>query len=400
MRLKRDIICIGTPAWEGNYAKSTVQLLSELAHEYRILYVDYQFTVKDIAATYFGKQQAPVKRMLGISDRLRSLPAGNGSSVYVLTPPPIVPVNWIKNHSVFRAAQSLNARIVLSSIRSAMKTLNITDPVVINAFNPSFGVPLHGKLNESLLLYYCYDNISAAGWLGKHGENSEKRFAELADVIVTSSDQLAERFAPYRIKTSVVKNGVDFALMQHGFSAVEEKKERVVGYIGSIDERLDYDLLDHVIGRLKDHQFRFIGRSTNERFAKRLSSHANVELLGAHPLTALPEFLRQMDVCIIPFAKNEFNRSIYPLKVNEYFAAGKPVVMTTFADLPEFDGVAEVADDKEAFLNAIVRAHTLDSDDQRVLRQDFAQYQSWTYRAKELARVIEAALSERKGLQS
>lgn len=400
MSLKRDIICIGNPTWEGNYAKSTVQLLSELAQEYRVLYVDYQFTLKDIAATFFGKQQAPVKRMLGLSDRLRSLPLENGSSIFVLTPPPIIPANWIKNHSVYETVQSVNAQIILSSIRSAIKILKFTDPIVINAFNPSFGIQLHGKLQESLLLYYCYDNISAAGWLGRHGENSEKQFATMADIIITSSDQLANRFYSHSNKTFVVKNGVDFALMRNGFSTIREKSEHLVGYIGSIDDRLDYELLDYVIEHLKDYRFQFIGRSTNEQFTKRLSRHTNVELLGAHPLSSLPNFLREMDVCIIPFAKNEFNRSIYPLKVNEYLAAGKPVVMTSFADLPEFDGIVEIAESKEDFFLGIVRALALDSDEQRRVRQDFAQHHSWTYRAKDFSRVIESALYDRRNIQS
>ncbi|MFZ4621705.1 MAG: teichuronic acid biosynthesis glycosyltransferase tuaH, partial [Bacteroidota bacterium] len=135
-----DIICIGNPTWEGDYAKSTVQLLTELARDYRILYVDYQFTLKDIATTVLGKQNAPVSRMLGISRRLRALPLENCSLVYVLTPPPVIPVNWMKNDETYHTAQSLNARIILRSIRTAMKKMEIKDPIVINAFNPSLGL--------------------------------------------------------------------------------------------------------------------------------------------------------------------------------------------------------------------------------------------------------------------
>ncbi len=383
-----DIICIGNPTWEGDYAKSTVQLLSELARDYRILYVDYQFTLKDIGTTLLGKQSVPVSRMLGLSRRLRALPLKNCSMVYVLTPPPIIPVNWIRNDETYHKAQSMNAKIILSSIRSAMKKMEIKDPIVINAFNPSLGVHLAGKLDESLLVYYCYDNISAAGWLGRHGADSEKNFVQKADCIITSSNELKNRFKEHHSKTFVVKNGVDFSLMEKGFSPVQKKEQQIIGYVGSIDERLDYDLLDHVIGSMKEYRFRFIGRSTKEKFVDRLKKHDNVELLGAHPVTSLPAFLKEMDVCIIPFAKNEFNRSIYPLKVNEYLAAGKPVVMTDFAELPEFCGVVHTATTQEEFAELIALAVASDSDEHRMLRRDFAQYHSWTYRAKEFAAVI------------
>lgn len=392
-----DIICIGNPTWEGDYAKSTVQLLSELARDYRILYVDYQFTFKDIGTTILGQQRAPVGRMLGFSSRLRMLPLDNCASVFVLTPPPIVPANWIKSKSLYHNVQSMNAKIILSSIRSAMKKMEMNDPIVINAFNPSLGVHLAGKLDESLLVYYCYDNISAAGWLGRHGADSEKNFAQQADCIITSSNELKNRFNEHLEKTFVVKNGVDFSLMEKGFSSVQKKKRQIIGYVGSIDERVDYDLLDHVIGSMKEYRFRFIGRSTEEEFVDRLKKHDNVELLGAHPVTSLPAFLKEMDVCIIPFAKNEFNRSIYPLKVNEYLAAGKPVVMTDFAVLPEFCGVVHTASTKEEFADLITLAIASDSDEHRMLRRDFAQYHSWTHRAKDLSSIIGAQLRRKRG---
>lgn len=394
---RRDIICIGNPTWEGDYAKSTVQLLSELARDHRILYVDYQFTLKDIGTTLFGKQHAPVSRMLGLSSRLRKLPLTNGASVHVLTPPPIAPVNWINSSALYHSAQSMNAAVILTSILSAVKKMEMKDPIVINAFNPSLGIHLAGKLDESLLVYYCYDNISAAGWIGRHGADSEKKFAKQADCIITSSVELTNRFTEHREKTFVVKNGVDFSLMSQGFSTVQQKQQRTIGYIGSIDERVDYDLLDHVIGSMKEHRFRFIGRSTQNGFVERLRNHENVELLGAHPVRSLPGFLNDMDVCIIPFAKNEFNRSVYPLKVNEYLAAGKPVVMTDFAELPEFCGVVHSASTKEEFADLITLAIASDSDEHRMLRRDFAQYHSWTHRAKDLSSIIESQLRRKRG---
>jgi hypothetical protein len=107
-------------------------------------------------------------------------------------------------------------RSSITSIRSAVKKMKMKDPIVINAFNPSLGIHLAGKLDESLLVYYCYDNISAAGWLGRHGADSEKIFAEQADCIITSSNELKNRFKEHQGKCFVVKNGVDFSLMAAG----------------------------------------------------------------------------------------------------------------------------------------------------------------------------------------
>ncbi|MBP6672357.1 MAG: teichuronic acid biosynthesis glycosyltransferase tuaH, partial [Bacteroidetes bacterium] len=101
--------------------------------------------------------------------------------------------------------------------------------------------------------------------------------------------------------------------------------------------------------------------------------------------------------CIIPFAKNEFNRSVYPLKVNEYLAAGKPVVMTDFAELPEFCGVVHSASTIMEFADFITLAIASDSDEHRKLRRDFAQYHSWTHRANDLSSIIESQLRRKRG---
>lgn len=391
---RQDMICIGTPAWEGNYTKSTVMLMKELSQKFRILYVDYQYTWKDAAMRLLGSGEAPLLRMTGLAPRLRTVESGTGAAIHVLTPPPIIPVQWIDSPALYHRVHSWNARLLRSSIRRAMRQLQFKDPVVVNAFNPSFGVPLAGGLDESLLVYYCYDNISAAGWLSKHGEAAERTFAQLADRIITSSDHLATRFPEHTSKVSVVKNGVDIGSMGSAFTEYSERNPPVVGYIGSIDERLDLDLLEQVMTSLPDHRFRFVGRVTEEQFRERLQRHPNAELLGPHPASALPAFLREMDVCIIPFAATEFNRSVYPMKVNEYLAAGKPVVMTPFADLPEFSGVVTVAG-RESFACAIQNAHRSDSTELRHLRQEFARFQSWSSRAASFAEIIRRDLHNR-----
>nr|MBP9212379.1 hypothetical protein [Bacteroidota bacterium] len=126
MSRRQDMICIGTPAWAGNYAKSTVMLMKELSQEFRILYVDYQYTWKDAIVRLFGTGDAPFLRMIGLAPRLRTL-----ENVHVLTPPPIIPVHWIDSPALYRMVHSWNTRLLRTSIRRAMRKLKFSDPVVV-----------------------------------------------------------------------------------------------------------------------------------------------------------------------------------------------------------------------------------------------------------------------------
>ncbi len=83
----------------------------------------------------------------------------------------------------------------------------------------------------------------------------------------------------------------------------------------------------------------------------------NVVFAGPRKITELPAFLQYFDCVIIPFRKNTLAKSIYPLKINEYLAAGKPVIATHFSeDIYTFRDVAYIADDHETFLQLIDQA--------------------------------------------
>jgi len=79
---------------------------------------------------------------------------------------------------------------------------------------------------------------------------------------------------------------------------------------------------------------------------------------------------------------------VYPLKINEFLAVGVPVVLTRFADLPEFSGNDSFASSKEEFLSHLVEAVTGDSREKTAGRIEFARSNSWKARAEEFAAAI------------
>lgn len=396
-----DIVCISLPTWEGTYMKSTVQLMQKLALDNRVLFVDYPFSAKDMVKSFLGGQKVPVARILGLKPRLRSLPVEKNSSIHVLTPPVVFPINGLRDGYIYDLLLKFNARRVGKAVRSAMNRLNMKEPVVINAFNPFIGDPLINKLGEALNLYYCYDEIGAAPWNAKHGSRLEKSFMRKVDAVITTSVGLYDSKRRQSRACYLVKNGVDFGHFLKAFEPVSLAREvrpvdgPVVGYMGSLDDRLDYELLREVCLLGEDMKFAFVGRIESPKAAEYLGSLDNVTLTGAKPPSELPEIMKWFDVGLIPFVKNEFTRNIYPLKINEYLAAGKPVVMTSFASLPEFESIASFADTPVEFLRAIRREHSADSDSRQMVRIRMARENSWDNRAEELSEIIQTLLARK-----
>ncbi|MEK7255210.1 MAG: glycosyltransferase [Bacteroidota bacterium] len=389
------IIVIGFPTWEGDYLKSTVQLVGELAKNNQVLYVEYPFTWKDVAWGKLGKSKAPWRRILGKENRLRTLPLANGASVNVLTLPPMLPVNFIGNEQLYDALMSSNARTAWRAIRSAQQELGFRKPVVINAFNPFLGVFLARQFDEKALIYYCYVEISAAKWAGKHGGRLEQRFMQQADAVITSSQPLFSVKKNAARRSFLVKNGVDFDLFRQSPITNHQSPITQIGYLGSLDERIDYDLLEQIITLLPHRQFTFVGR-VNSPSAERLRRFSNVKIMGSQSPESLPGWVQQFDVCMIPFLKNELTAGIYPLKINEYFAAGKPVVTTRFGDLSDFRHLVSIADTPERFAAALEKALENDQPGNGERRVAFAHGNSWSARAAEMGVAISEVLAENR----
>jgi glycosyltransferase involved in cell wall biosynthesis len=391
------ILCVGFPSWEGEYQKSTVQLMRALARQHRVLYVEYPFTWKDVWRGMRGGPM-PWRRMLGLAPRLRPFSSGGPGQLHVLTLPPVLPVNGLDAGLGYEMMARTNAAVAAQSIKRSLKWLGYGQPIMINAFNPFLGAYLSERLEVQGSYYYCYDEIGAARWTHRHGPRLEKRLLAQVDGLLASSAPLLEAKGSLMLPDQrlLLKNGANVGLFEQAFRP-QPNRDRApsLGYLGSIDDRTDVDLLLTLLAKWPEARLLMVGRITDAEVGERLAAHERVELAGAQSPQALPQWVERMDVGLIPFVKNEFTRYIYPLKINEYLAAGLPVVSTHFGDLGDFHEVARIVEQGH-FAAACQEAWDQDSAAQRKMRRAFAREQSWEGRAAELA----AWLHERRQVRS
>jgi hypothetical protein len=86
---------------------------------------------------------------------------------------------------------------------------------------------------------------------------------------------------------------------------------------------------------------------------------------------------------------NKLTASIYPLKINEYLAAGKPVVSTHFSDdIFSFRDHAFIAETHDQFLRMIDVAIEGNNIEKKVARMEVANANSWQKRVEEFWEII------------
>ena len=135
-------------------------------------------------------------------------------------------------------------------------------------------------------------------------------------------------------------------------TAVDGIAGPLIVFWGVIDRRMDSPSLIQLSKDLIEGTIVLIGPQQNPDPA--LLSLSNVRVLPAQPLSALPAIAEQASVLIMPYADLPVTRAMQPLKLKEYLATGKSVVVKR---LPSTDAWADCLDAAEtpAEFSQIVR---------------------------------------------
>ena len=156
----------------------------------------------------------------------------------------------------------LNTNRIIAGLRGVMAELGFQKPLIINGMHPVLGLAMLGKLSEAGTIYYCFDEITLANWMSKHGGRAELTYLRRVSAVVTTSETLRRAKAPLQPRAFCVKNGVDFPLFSQVRALIAARPPQtrpVVGYLGTADDRIDIDIVEHCARTMPDVTFQFIG---------------------------------------------------------------------------------------------------------------------------------------------
>jgi glycosyltransferase involved in cell wall biosynthesis len=114
-----------------------------------------------------------------------------------------------------------------------------------------------------------------------------------------------------------------------------------------------------------------------------------VHFFGNRDIEELPAYIKAMDVCLIPYVLNDYTHHIFPLKLYEYMAAGKPIVATDMEEMRPYAGdEMTIARSNDDFLAAVEDAMAQDSPERAAARQDTARHESWDDRVEQVSAIL------------
>lgn len=222
---------------------------------------------------------------------------------------------------------------------------------------------------------------------------------EHVDLVLASANALRKEIAPRLDKTPLayVPNGVDTsfyhdvvdadqrATVPPAMRAILAAGRPIVGYFGALAPWLWYPELNKLAKSRPDLSFVYLGPDYLNGSAS-LKTLPNVYKLGAIDYALLPYHAQHFDVAIIPFKPGEIAKTTSPLKLFEYFALDKPVVVTRgMHECEQFDDVM-VAGSAEEYSAMIDAALALRNDPAFLRRcRVHAEENNWDVRAHTLA---------------
>ena len=393
-----DIICLTLSRWDDEISSPSLSLAKEFAKHNRVFYIDHPFSWKDFVSHYKSPQIQTRKSALLYRKNVYSQPSSLPSNITIVTAPLTIPINFLPNGFLYRQLCRINNRIIIKTIRNIIRDFKLKDYIYVNFFDPYFVQKLPDDIKPLRTIYQSMDDITQVAYSNRHGTRLEREIVGNFDVTLCTSNELKRLMSPYSSNVHFHPNAADTSIFHK--AAVQQlprPKElqgidkKVIGYTGSLEYRTDFQLLKKIAEFHHDKILCFVGPvRTDEHISVGLDKIPNVIFVGPRNITELPNYLQYFDCVLIPFKKTILTKSIYPLKINEYLAAGKPVIATHFSEeIYSFKDVAYVMDSDEDFIQAIDRAMQENNEERKLARIAVANRNTWTARVEQFWNIIE-----------
>jgi len=302
----------------------------------------------------------------------------------------------------FFRTKLLDDLVRAAQLRSALRQLSShgCSKVVLSIWRPEFLFELN-QAGADFTVFHVDDEYSFTDDAPDVAD--ERLMLSSVNQVIVHSAVLMEKKSPANPHTLMLSNGVDFAAYSTSYPEppdLEAIAHPRIGYSGFLKRQLDWRLMAQLAERHPDWSFVFVGatRSHDELrdSIQQLSKRSNCHFLGAKTTREMARYAQHFDCCLMPYMATNYTNAIYPMKLHEYLASGRPVVGTSIGTLKAFGATIELASSIDEWSAAIARslAPAANTRERRLERQGLARQHDWNNLVYRVAATIAGGLGE------
>jgi len=387
----KDIICISSIDWDFVW-QGHQEIMSAFAKDgNRVLFIENT----GVRAPGFKDLGRLKKRIVNWYKSIRGFKKQE-ENLYIYSPV-ILPFPYS------RIARWLNRRMLIRPLKNWMHVMEFHDPIVWTFLPTGTALDIIDSIdNASLLVYYCIANFYELAGSGSAVKNAEDRLIKQSDIIFAQGKVLYDKskllnnnvfIFPFGVNTDVFGKANCSSVPKD----IENVPKPIIGYMGGVHRHIDFGTLKFIA--LKHPQWSIVLVGPQQTSASELSGLKNVHILGKKEFSKLPAYVSQFDVCIIPYVKSEYTLTVYPTKLNEYHALGKPVVSVDLPEIVNFnkenDNLVYLGANHQEFLASIELALKDNNQDLANKRIISARKNSWPARIEEMSEIMEGVMAKK-----
>ena len=383
--MKNHVVCLSTTNYHPLPTRKQ-NVMSRLRGA-EVLYFDPPVSIiapltDKKASAYINKYKHPGEKVEGHEN----------ITVYAL--PPVLPF-----FNKFRWVNKLNQKRQAAFVRKKMREHGFGDETVLWCYSPS-SCDIVEQVPHSSLVYDCVDRHSAyKGHITPEVvDGMERDLAKPADQVFATAVGLAETLEKINPTTKMIPNGAAYEIFSRvqtekdtlrGPEDMKDLKHPVYGFVGMLQECIDYALIEKLAKERPDATIFLIGRTLPGVDLSHLKQYKNIVFHGLVPQPELPAYLSQMDVCLNVFRAGALSKDVSPLKFYEYLATGKPVVSTREPlQVEDFKDVVYIAHNEDEFLALCDEAARENDPEKTAKRLAYGEQCSWTERVRQMEEVL------------
>ena len=386
MLKNRSIICFGGEDWWYHHPHSKAHLMRKFARDgNKVIFVN---SISMGLPGLKHKDLLPrIKRKLGSYAKL----ARETEEGITVVSPASLPFFGSA------AARRVNRRLLSAQIGKLARSRGLTKPILWIAIPTA--AEMIGTFDEAAVVYQVSDKYDANTM--DHATDPllirslHEHAIDAADLVFYSGRKLFNEATRGCDRSYLLEQGVDYDHWRRvgdGSVSVAPAVANIprprLGYFGAIEPWLvDQELIKRAARERPEWQWIFIGNKSRGLAIEELP---NTHFLPPVAYAELPRYAAGFDVCVLPWeTEQSFTSYGSAIKVREYLATGKPVVI---APLPEYEpmrDVLRIAGSRDDFLQLVEEALHENGLVLKEKRQAAVAAGTWEARADFVGELIE-----------